>query len=263
MQEETILLVMDVSLSMRASDVAPDRITAAQQAAKDFIAVLPGNVSIGVVSYAGSAQLVQPPTLDKQAALDAIDRFQLQRGTAIGNGLAVGLATLFPNDGIDVSLLDSPRTSRPSVPMDDRLGAKRMKPVPPGSYSSAAIVLLTDGQNLLGFDPIAAAQMAADHGIRVFTVGIGTPDGQIIDLCGWKMRVKLDEATLKHIADLTMGKYFHANSGVELGSIYEELASRLIFEKKHTEVTFLFAALAGCLVLAAAALSLWWFGRPI
>lgn len=262
-QGETILLVMDVSLSMRASDVAPDRIGAAQQAAKNFISALPNDVSVGVISYAGTAQLVQPPTLDKQLAVEALDRFQLQRGTAIGNGIAVGLATLFPDDGIDVSSLDSPRRSTHGhPPTDDRLVSKHITPVPPGSYRPAAIVLLTDGQNLMGFDPIAAAQMAADKGVRVFTVGIGTANGQIIDVNGWKMRVRLDEEILKHIANLTMARYFHAGTGGELATIYEDLASRLVLERKRTEVTFVFAAAAGLLTLLAAILSLWWFGRP-
>ena len=108
---------------------------------------------------------------------------------------------------------------------------------------------------------MAAAQMAAAKGIRVFTVGVGTKDGELLDLGGWKMRVRLDEDTLKRIANLTMGKYFHAGSVTDLGKIYEELSARLTLERRRTEVTFVFAAVAGLFMLTGMWLSLWWFGR--
>jgi len=257
MQEQTIVLAMDVSLSMRAMDVVPDRISAAQTAARAFVQALPNDVRIGVVSYAGAAQIVQPPTSDKGAVLDAIGRFQL-------HGIAMSLATLFPDDGIDVSSLDSPRASPHSrPPIDDRPLSAKVHPVVPGSDRSAAIVLLTDGQNLMGIDPMVAAQMAADYGIRVVTVGIGTPEGELLDLDGWKMRVRLDEDTLRRIANLTLGRYFHAVSTRELGAIYDDLRGRLVFEKKAEEVTVVFALLSGVLVLIASGLSMAWFGRPL
>lgn len=263
-EEETIVLAMDVSLSMRAKDVSPDRISASQQAARAFVQELPGNVRIGVVSYAGAAQLVQPPTTDKQRVVEAINRFQLQRGTAIGNGIAVALATIFPDGGIDVSQLDTPPgTEHARASIEDRPKASTAVPVPPGSYASAAIVLLTDGQNLMGFDPMAAAQMAADRGIRIFTVGVGTKDGEVLDLGGWKMRVRLDEDTLQRISNLTLGKYFHAATANELGAIYRELSGRLVFEGRQEEITVVFALLAGMLMLLAVALSMWWFGRLV
>ena len=115
----------------------------------------------------------------------------------------------------------------------------------------------------MGFDPIAAAQMAADRGIRVFTVGVGTKDGELLDLGGWKMRVRLDEYTLQKISNLTHGKYFHAATVNELGAIYEDLSRRLVLENKREEVTVVFALLAGVLVLMAATLSMVWFGRPV
>ena len=136
-----------------------------------------------------------------------------------------------------------------------------LAPVPPGSYGSAAMILLTDGQRTTGPDPLDAAKMAADRGIRVHTVGIGTPQGEIIGFEGWSMRVRLDEDTLKRIAQMTMGEYFYAGTADDLRQVYERLGSRMVVERKETEITALFAGLGALLALAASALSLWWFGR--
>jgi Ca-activated chloride channel family protein len=262
-QQQTIMLVMDVSGSMRATDVSPDRLSASQVAAKTFAAELPRNVRIGVVAYGGTAQLVQPPTLSREDVIAAIDRFQLQRGTAIGSGIVIALATLFPEAGIDLSQITGQRIL-PRAPQADGRShpdAPEFKPVPPGSYESAAMVLLTDGQNTVGPDPMEAAQMAASLGVKIFTVGFGTKEGEVIGFEGWSMRVRLDEDTMKSVANLTYGEYFHAGSGADLRKVYEALKSRLVFERKETEVTALFAYLAGLLMLAAAVLSLWWFGK--
>jgi Ca-activated chloride channel family protein len=263
-QSQTIIMAMDVSGSMRATDVAPDRMTASQVAARAFASALPSNVRIGVVAYAGTAHLVQAPTLNRDDVLAAIERFQPQRATAIGSGLLVALATLFPDQNIDVSMV----TGRPKMPRalqpDDRgAGDPRtdFTPVPPGSYEEAAIILMTDGQNTTGPDPMNVAQMAADRGVKVFTVGFGTEEGEIISIEGWRMRVRLDEDTMKKIANLTHGEYFRAGSGADLMSVYEALKSRLLLEKRQVEITALFAYAAGLLMLAAAGLSVWWFGR--
>jgi Ca-activated chloride channel family protein len=133
--------------------------------------------------------------------------------------------------------------------------------VPPGSFGSAAIILLTDGQRTTGPDALEAAKMAADRGVRVFTVGIGTLKGEVIGFEGWSMRVKLDEDTLKSIANITRGDYFYAGTAEDLKKIYRSLNSRLVMEKKETEVTALFAAAAAGLALVAAGLSLLWFNR--
>lgn len=260
-QQRTVLMVMDVSGSMRATDVSPDRITASQAAAKAFATELPPSVRIGVVAYAGTAQLVQPPTLSREDVLAAIDRFQLQRGTAIGNGLIIGLATLFPEANIDLSKI----TGQRNLPSGAAKSAAADEPAPvaPGSYESGAIVLLTDGQNTVGTDPMEAAQMAASRGVKVFTVGFGTKEGETIGFDGWSMRVRLDEDTLKRIANLTQGEYFHAGSGADLKRVYEALKSRLVFEKKETEVTVLFADAAAMVGLLAAGLSVLWFGRVV
>lgn len=181
-QDQTIMLAMDVSGSMRAADVEPDRITAAQNAAKAFIAELPRHVRVGIVAFAGSAQLAQLPTQSREDLVKAIDSFQLQRGTATGNGIMLSLATLFPDAGIDISALGGRQAMRPK-PIDE-IGkqdpAKPFTPVAPGSYNSAAIIMLTDGQRTTGVDPLEAAKWAADRGVRVYTVGVGTVQGETI-----------------------------------------------------------------------------------
>ncbi len=257
-QQETIVLAMDVSGSMRAADVQPSRIVAAQEAAKSFVTELPRNVKIAVVSFAGTAAVVQAPTLSRDDVNAAIDRFQLQRGTAIGSGIVLSLATIFPEAGIDLSQITGERRM-PLGPNDK--APPDFKPVAPGSYSSAAIILLTDGQRTTGPDSLEAAKMAADRGVRIYTVGIGTKEGETIGFEGWSMRVRLDEDTLKAIAKLTSADYFYAGTAADLKKVYQSLSTRLIVEKKETEISALLAAAGALLMVIGAGLSVWWFGR--
>jgi Ca-activated chloride channel family protein len=262
-QHRTIILAMDVSGSMRATDVQPNRITAAQNAAKAFVKDQPSNVRIGIVSFAGTAAVVQPPTQNREDLVAAIDRFQLQRATAIGSGIIVSLATIFPDAGIDVSALIYGRNGLRGVPLDQagKTEKKEFKPVAPGSYTSAAIILLTDGQRTTGPDSIDAARMAADRGVRIFTVGFGTKSGETIGFEGWSMRVRLDEETLKTIASMTRGEYFYAGTATDLNKVYQSLNSRFLMEKKDMEISALFAAAAAVAALVSAVLSLLWFNR--
>ena len=257
-QHETVILAMDISGSMRATDVEPNRLVAAQNAAKQFVSEQPENVRVGVVAFAGTATVAQAPTRNREDVIAAIDRFQLQRATAIGSGIIVSLAAIFPDQGIDVGTLtygaDNSRKS-------DKAGPPALKPVPPGSYSSAVIILLTDGQRTTGPDSIMAAKMAAERGVRVYTVGVGTPEGKIIGFEGWSMRVRLDEETLKGIANITHGEYFYAGNAVDLNKVYQTLNAKLVMERKKTEVTALFSGLAALLAVVSAALSLAWFHR--
>ena len=257
-QSQTIMLAMDVSGSMRATDVHPNRLVASQEAAKAFVAELPRSVRIGVVAFAGTAAVVQAPTLSRDDVNASIDRFQLQRATAIGSGIVLSLATIFPDAGIDLAQITGQR-NMPPAPGDKP--KPPFTPVAPGSYNSAAIILLTDGQRTSGPDPIEAAKMAADRGVRIYTVGIGTKDGETIAFEGWSMRVRLDEETLKNIANITRADYFYAGTAEDLKKVYQGLSSRLVVEKKETEVSALFAALGALLVVVAAGLSVWWFGR--
>ena len=261
MQQETIMLAMDVSGSMRATDVLPSRMVAAQNAAKAFLAELPRNIKVGIVAFAGSAQVAQIPTLNREDLVSAIDRFQLQRGTAIGNGIVMSLATLFPDAGIDLAQLQYGQRQR-GVSFDEKPKEKKeFTPVAPGSYSSAAIILLTDGQRTTGVDSLEAAKLASERGVRVYTVGIGTVNGETIGFEGWSMRVKLDEETLKAIANKTQADYFYAGTAADLKKVYETLSSRLTVEKKETEISGLLALVAAALAIVSAGLSMLWFNR--
>jgi Ca-activated chloride channel family protein len=256
---------MDVSGSMRATDVKPNRLVASQVAAKAFLEELPRNVRVGIVAFAGTAQVVQPPTLSREDLVAAIDKFQMQRATAIGSAIVIALAELFPDQGIDLQQV-ARASGRPRAMAIDEAPKKPQKeftPVAPGSYNSAAIILLTDGQRTTGVDTLEAAKMAADRGVRIYTVGIGTVDGETIGFEGWSMRVRLDEETLKKIALQTQGEYFYAGTAENLKAVYEKLGSRLTVEKKETEVSALLALVAAVLALLAGGLSMLWFNRVL
>lgn len=259
-QQETIILAMDVSGSMRAADIKPNRLVASQEAAKTFVTELPASVRVGVVSFAGTAAVVQAPTLSREDVLASIDRFQLQRATAIGSGIVLSLATLFPDAGFDLSQITGARAMPPGFG-DKKEDKPKFTPVEPGSYASAAIILLTDGQRTTGPDTLEMAKLAADRGVRIYTVGMGTKEGEIIGFEGWSMRVRLDEETLKQVSMATRAEYFYAGTALDLKKVYQSLGARLTSQKKETEVTALFAGVGALLMLVAAALSVWWFGR--
>ncbi|MFN2644818.1 MAG: VWA domain-containing protein, partial [Burkholderiales bacterium] len=227
-QHETVILAMDVSGSMRADDVKPTRLAAAQSAARAFLKETPKSTRVGLVAFAGSAALVQPPTQNREDLLAAIDALQLQNATAVGSGILVALKAIFPEQDFEVRSASHLRAGGPSAAAGGSrvLGApakSEQRPVPPGSYKSAVVILLTDGQTTTGPDPVDAARLAAERGVRVFTVGVGTPDGQILTGEGWSIRVRLDEDALKVIADMTRGEYFFAGNAPDLKKIYEGL----------------------------------------
>ena len=182
---------------------------------------------------------------------------------ATGNAIVISLATLFPKAGIELQQLSLDRVRSGVGRSLDQIPPKQDEfvPVPPGSYTTGAVIMLTDGQRTTGVDPLDAAKMAADRGVKVYTVGIGTVDGEIIGFEGWSMRVRLDEETLKTIAQKTAAEYFYAGTAHDLKKVYQSLSSRLTLEKKETEVSALFALAGAALTLLAGGLSLWWFGR--
>lgn len=272
----TVILAMDVSGSMRASDVLPTRLAAAQEAAKNFIDKQPADVEVGIVAFAASALLVQPPTLDRDALVSAINSFDLRRATAVGAGILVSLATIFPDEPFDIDGLGGPRDmlgrrspdslmpgggARPLGLPDPMPAAAAHVPVEPGTYENAVIILLTDGATTTGPDPIAAGRLAADYGVRVYTVGFGSREGEIVDFGGRYMRAQLDAETLEAIADATRGEYFEAQSAEALSEVYTSLASRLVPETRLTEISFVFAGIGALLAALGAGLSMLWLGR--
>ena len=263
--QQTLILAIDVSLSMAAEDVDPNRITAAQAAAKAFVEERPPDVRVGLVAFGGNAILVQPPTTSREDLLAAIDRFQLQRGTATGSALYAALAALLPDSGIDLQSLDikwdSVRNARDASQFARaRPAMKEAPPVPPGSYESGAIILMSDGFKTVGPEPLDAARIVSERGVRVFTVGFGTKEGGMVKGDGWSIFVRLDEPTLQAIADMTRGAYFHAATAADLKRVYRDLNARLVLERKDVEVTFLFIGAATLLLLASVALSVIWSG---
>lgn len=268
-EQGTVILLMDVSLSMAASDVEPTRLAAARAAAHAFAAAQPKDVHIGVIAFGGHADVVQLPTADRKAVAAALDRLELQRFTAIGSGLMAAILTLVPSAeiGDDYDIFGTGRQPPPSgiIPLEK---TRKGKPVPrkavaPGSYLSVAVILVSDGLGTMGISPQKAAKMAADLGIRVYTVGVGTLYGGVANIEGWPpIHAEFDDATLIEIADITRGEYFLARKADKVSAIYEKLGRRVVLQRMEREVTVLLIALGMVLSLASTALSLSSSGRP-
>jgi Ca-activated chloride channel family protein len=251
--EGTIILTVDVSGSMLADDLKPNRIEAAKAAARTFVGDQPRNVRIGLVSFSTNASVVQAPTTDREAVLAAIDRLVPQRSTAIGSGILTSLDAIFEQPGAGPTLQSDSLASAAPPPTPTS--------VPHGTYAPAIVVLLSDGASNIGPPPIDAAKQAADRGVRVYTVGVGDPNGVILRIGGRSARVRLDEETLKSIAQATDGKYFRADTESNLDEIYKSLSTQLVFKPQQTEITAGFTGAAAVLMLVAGGLSLLWFSR--
>jgi len=262
LERATIMLAIDVSLSMRVNDVKPTRLAAAQEAAKSFLHELPKHIEVGLVTFAGSSQVAQRATLDRDALYASIDGFQMQMGTAVGNAIVLCLAELFPDQGIELG--DMSFSSKPQGrSLDDKVKPppKPFTPVAPGSYDSAAIILLSDGRRTTGVDTLEAAKMAADRGVRIYVVGLGTVEGDASTPDGLAVYMRLDEPTLREVARMTGGEYHHAGTADALRSVYRNLGSRVQVLTRETELTGMLALGSALVAMAAAALSLLWFGR--
>jgi Ca-activated chloride channel family protein len=250
--EGTVVLAFDVSYSMAAKDLAPTRMEAAKAAARAFVDRQPPSVRIGVVAFSESGFSTQVPTRDQSLVLAAINRLKPERGTAIGRGIEESLVAIAAVDADDAAGFYTNHSPDPTP---------TPTPVPAGVHAPAAIVLLTDGENNAAPEPLKAAQAAADRGVRVYTVGIGSASGATIDVEGFLIHSKLDEATLRGISDLTGGAYYGADNAPDLVSIYDNLDTRLVVRPEAMEVTSLFAGAAVLILLAGAVTSLVWLGR--
>jgi Ca-activated chloride channel family protein len=254
-QEGTVILAFDVSASMAATDMQPTRIAAAKAAAKDFVARQPRSITIGVVAFSDSGVSVQQPTNDQAAVTAAIDRLTPARGTSVAGGILASLKVIalaeagpYANDYY---------TNRSPAPT----ATPTPTPVPAGTHAPAAIVLLSDGENNENPDPMVAAQAAADQGVRIYTVGLGSAAGTTVTVNGFQLHTQLDEATLQSISTATGGTYYNATDAQQLHSIYDNLDTGLILQPQLTEITSLFAGTGLVLLIAGALTSLLWLGR--
>lgn len=269
MSRTTIILALDVSRSMCATDVEPNRLSVAQQVAKTFVADQPSGTRIGFVAFSGSAQLLVPPTTDKKQLTTAIDGLTAGRGTAVGTALL---------RSIDAIATVNPNVAR--VDADPGDGGARS--LPPGGYQPDIVVLLTDGATTQGIAPMKAARQAVERKLRVYTIGFGTPEGAQL-VCsreqlgtdvfmpsfgggGGRMgadgplraALRIDERTLQNIADLTGGTYHRAVDAAQLVEVFRNLPQQIVLQKQHIEISFGFTAIAAALALAATGLSLAW-----
>jgi len=249
--ESTVILAFDVSGSMAAEDLQPSRMEASKSAARQFVEAQPPGVRIGVVAFSDSGLAVQPPGYDREAILAAIARLSPQRGTSLANGIYIALDTLAREGEAEreyYTALNATPTQAPT-------------PMPPGVYSSSSIILLTDGENTERPDPLEAAQAASDRGVRIYTIGLGSPAGATIKVEGITVRTRLDAPSLQQVSELTGGTYFGAPTQAELESIFAELRPELTIREEPTELTAVFAGISALLLLSGGIVSMLRSGR--
>lgn len=248
--EGTVILAFDVSNSMMADDLDPTRIEVAKTAVTAFVENQPSTIQIGVVAFSNGGLVVQPPTNMQADVLDAINRLTPQGGTSLGQGIFSSLNAIAGKAiAVDESALEEDTLSENAseFQLED--------------YSSAVIVMLSDGEDTGRVDPLEIAQLAAEAGVRIYPIGIGSPEGTVIQVEGFNILTQLNEPTLQEIASLTNGTYFHAEDEAALQEIYENVDLQLTIEGEKTEITSLVAGVSVLLLLIGGALSMIWFGR--
>jgi len=262
-QEGTVILAIDVSGSMLAEDMKPNRMEAAKAAARAFVEKQSESVKIGVVSFSGDASIVQSPTTDKTLVIAAINRLRPQRATAIGRAILVSLDAIAESQGseedLPSSILQQGQPGQPGA--TPRPSATPLPAYLVGQHSSASIVLMSDGQNNQFPPPLDVVDQAVSRGVRVYTIGLGSAAGAIVRLQGRAVRTSLDETTLKKIADVTDAQYFNANTEADLRTVYENLTTQLVVRNEKTELTAYATLAAAILAVFAGAFSLLWFNR--
>ncbi len=239
--EGTVILAFDVSNSMIADDLEPTRIEAAKAAARTFVENQPQTIKVGIVAFSNGALIVQQPTDDQAAILAAIDRLSPQGGTVLGQGIFTSL------NAIAGKTLAIDETSPEALQLED--------------YSSAVVLLLTDGEDTGGQDPLEIAQVAAEAGVRIYPIGIGTAEGSVLQLEGFNILTQLNEPLLQEIASLTNGQYYRAEDEEALQEIYQNVDLQLTIEGEKSEVTAIVTGLSLLFLLIGGGLSLIWFGR--
>lgn len=235
--EAIVIVTLDVSASMWATDLYPNRMEAAKEAAQLFVDELPEKMRVGVVSFSETSYLNQVPTTNRQQVREAIKKLQPRSGTAIGNGLMTSLDALYGGMGGEL-----PLTSR-------------------GTYAPAIIVLLTDGENTDGPPPLEVVGQAVDRGVRVYTIGIGSPQSTDVRVGTSVLRARLDEDTLRELARLTDAKYYNASTEKDLRAVYQNLTTQLVTRLQPENISFLFLGAAFVLGVCAIMFSVVWSNR--
>lgn len=246
-REGTVVLAFDVSNSMAAKDVAPTRLEAAKAAAREFAATQPASIRLAVVAFGDSAVITQRPTDERPAVLAAIDRLQPEGGTALGRGIASSLSAI------------AGRT----ITVDEDALEGGLDDADIGYYGSAAVVLLSDGENTTDPDPRVLADLSSVAGVKIYTIGLGSPQGTVLDVDGFQVSTRLDEATLREISETTDGSYHAAADSAALSKVYDSIDLAWTARTEQREVTSWFAAAAALLLLAGAGTSVLRSGRVI
>lgn len=246
-REGTVILAFDVSTSMAAKDVSPTRLDAAKAAAKGFVEKQPATVKIGVVAFGGSGIIAQQPTTDKDQVLASVNRLQPEGETSLGRGILTSLSAI---------------AGKPIVSNGDtEQGGNGETPI--GYYAGTAIVLLTDGENTSGPDPDNLAQLASAAGVKIYPIGLGSPQGTVIQMNGFSIATHLDEDALKGIAQDSGGTYYNATDANSLTQVYDSIQLNWVSRSVPHEVTSLVAVVATLLLLAGAVVSVMRRGRVI
>lgn len=245
--EGTVILAFDVSNSMGAEDLEPTRIEAAKVAARAFVENQPSTIKIGVVAFSNGGLVVQPPTNDQTAVLATIERLSPQGGTSLGHGIFTALNAI-AGEPLDLNT-DLSEQDTQQLQLED--------------FSSGVVLLLTDGENRADPDPIEVAQIAAESGVRIYPVGIGSAEGALLTLEGFNVVTQLNEPALQEIASLTNGKYFHAQDAAALEEIYKNIDLQLTIKGEKMEITAVVAGISIVFLIIGSALSLLWFGRVV
>ncbi|MBI4672032.1 MAG: VWA domain-containing protein [Chloroflexi bacterium] len=235
--EGIVIVTLDVSASMWATDMYPSRMEAAKQAAQVFVNELPEKMRIGVVSFSETSYLNQVPTTNRSQVAKAIKKLEPRSGTAIGNGLITSFDAVYGAMGSELPQVDK------------------------GIYAPAVIVLLTDGENTDGPPPLEVVDQAITHGIRVYTIGVGSPESVTIKRGNAAIQARLDEDTLKQIAQMTDAKYYNAATEKDLRAVYQNLTTQLVTRIQPHDISFMFIALGFFLGVVALAFSLLWSNR--
>jgi Ca-activated chloride channel family protein len=246
-REGTVVLAFDVSSSMGATDVRPSRMEAAKAAARAFVEKQPPTIRLAVVAFGQSGVISRRPTDDHAAVLAAIDRLSPQGGTSLARGIQTSLSAIAGRTVELTPSTESPETSGAGL----------------GYYGSAAVILLTDGENTDGPDPLEAAELASTAGVRVYPIGLGSARGTVLAVDGFQVATALDEPLLRSIATTTDGTYFAATDAPSLAKVYGSINPSWTFRNRDIEVTALFAAAAAVLLLVGVGLSLARSGRVI